>query len=177
MRLSRVVPTPRRVGCAPRRGRAQRPTRDGRRAGGTAFGGLTAQHFPVVIDTNKNGRKVAKATIAIRPTCTSGAIATTPDRYTALTVTKKRKFQASFGPATTRNPDGTTTDVEGSISGRTQQGPHDGLWEVVFEGDRVRRVRRSHLQVRFGERELEAKQSRPAQEDRGYGTPTVAGAH
>lgn len=38
MRLSRVVPTPRRVGCAPRRGRAQRPTRDGRRAGGTVSG-------------------------------------------------------------------------------------------------------------------------------------------
>jgi hypothetical protein len=86
-------------------------------AGGTVYGGVTAQDFPVVVETSKNGRKVVKATIAIRLTCTSGGVFILPDGYTAMSVSKKRKFSASFGPMTSRNDDGTTTDFEGSISG------------------------------------------------------------
>jgi hypothetical protein len=40
-----------------------------------------------------------------------------PDRFTGMSVSKKRKFGASFGPETNRNDDGTSTDFEGSISG------------------------------------------------------------
>jgi hypothetical protein len=86
-------------------------------AGGTVYGGATAQDFPVVIETSKNGRKIVDSTIAIRLTCTSGAAVTVPDGYQGLPVSKKRKFGASFGPMTTRNDDGTTTDFEGSVSG------------------------------------------------------------
>ena len=85
-------------------------------AGGTVYGGVTAQDFPVVIETNKSGRKIVKATIAIRLTCTSGGTVTLSDGYRA-TVSKKRKFSVSFGPVTQRNDDGTTTDLEGSLSG------------------------------------------------------------
>src|SRR4051794_14698858 len=87
------------------------------RAAGTVYGGITAQDFPVVIETSKNGRKVVKARIAIHLTCTSGGGFTAPDGYTGLAVTKKRTFSASFGPVTNRNDDGTTTDLEGRISG------------------------------------------------------------
>ena len=87
-------------------------------AGGTVYGGVTAQGFPVVIETSKNGRKVVVASIAIRVTCTSGGAVTLPDGYRRLAVNKQRKFSASFGPTTSRNDDGTTTDFEGSISGR-----------------------------------------------------------
>ncbi len=62
-------------------------------------------------------RKVAQATIAIRLTCTSGGAFAVPDGYTGMSVTKKRKFRASFGPITSRNDDGTTTDFEGSVTG------------------------------------------------------------
>jgi hypothetical protein len=86
-------------------------------AGGTVYGGETAQSLPVVVETSKNGRKVVKAIVAIRLTCTSGGVATLPDNYTALAVSKARKFGVSFGPETVRNDDGTTTDFEGSISG------------------------------------------------------------
>jgi hypothetical protein len=86
-------------------------------AGGTVYGGVTPQRFPVVIEASKNGRKVVEATIAIRLTCTSGGIVNLPDGYTAMSVSKKRKFSASFGPTTNRNDDGTTTDFQGSISG------------------------------------------------------------
>ena len=86
-------------------------------ASGTAYGGVTAQEFPVVIETSKNGRKVVRATIAIRLACSSGAIVIVPDGYMAVSVSKQRKFSASFGPMTNRNDDGTTTDIEGSFSG------------------------------------------------------------
>jgi hypothetical protein len=86
-------------------------------AGGTVYGGVTAQRFPVVIETSRNGRKLVEATVAIRLTCTSGGAVTLPDGYRGLSVNKKRKFRASFGPVTSRNDDGTTTDFEGSISG------------------------------------------------------------
>ena len=85
-------------------------------ASGTVYGGLTAQRFPVVIETSKNGRSVLHANIAIRLSCTSGQIATVPDNYDRLSV-KGHKFSAAFGPATNRNDDGTTTDFEGTMSG------------------------------------------------------------
>ena len=101
-------------------------------AGGTVYGGDTAQGFPVVIETSKNGRRVVDATIAIRMTCTSGGAATVPDGYRGLAVNKKRKFKASFGPTTSRNDDGTTTDFEGTISGRFNKArtKASGKWSV-----------------------------------------------
>jgi hypothetical protein len=86
-------------------------------AGGTVYGGTTSQDFPVVIQTNKNGRAVSTATIAIRADCATGGFMTVPDGYRNMSVSKKRKFSASFGPTTQREDDGTTTDYEGSISG------------------------------------------------------------
>jgi hypothetical protein len=86
-------------------------------AAGTVYGGVSSQDFPVVIQTSRNGRRVTDAMIAIRATCTSGGFFVIPDGYRDLSVSKKRKFRASFGPTTQRNDDGTTTDFEGSISG------------------------------------------------------------
>jgi hypothetical protein len=101
---------------------AARPDRGAPRAvgaiaRGTVYGGATAQQFPVVIGTSKNGRKVVNAHIAIRLTCTSGATVTLPDSYGGLSVNKKRKFGSAFGPETNRNPDGTTTDLQGTMTG------------------------------------------------------------
>ena len=86
-------------------------------ATGTSFGGITSQSFPIVVETAKRGRQVARTTIAIRLTCAGGAFITTPDSFEKLAISKKGKFGASFGPATIRNDDGTTTDLEGTISG------------------------------------------------------------
>jgi len=86
-------------------------------APGVAFGGTTSQDFPIVIETAKKGKQV-RATVAIRMTCTAGGSFTMPDFFARLTVSKSRKFGTSFGPETLRNDDGTTTDFEGSVSGR-----------------------------------------------------------
>jgi hypothetical protein len=85
------------------------------KATGSFYGGATSQGLPVVIKTNKSGRKV-NALIAISLKCTSGGVLTLPDVYSA-SVSKKGKFSKSFGPEPSRNPDGTSTDFEGSISG------------------------------------------------------------
>ena len=87
-------------------------------APGVAFGGTTSQDFPIVIETARKGKQVARATVAVRMTCTAGGFFTAPDFFERLTVSKSRKFGASFGPETLRNDDGTTTDFEGSMSGR-----------------------------------------------------------
>jgi hypothetical protein len=86
-------------------------------APGVTYGGVTSQDFPVVVEVNKTKRKVVRATVAIRVTCTSGGTVTTPDTFVKLTISKTGKFASSFGPETQRNDDGTTTDFEGSISG------------------------------------------------------------
>jgi hypothetical protein len=135
MLLNEAVPRPRRIGgaCAVAAAvlaaltvaplaAAARPDRGSAHAvataaAGTVYGGATAQQFPVVITASKNGRKVVMAHIAIRLNCTSGATITLPDGYRGLSVSKKRKFSAAFGPETNRNADGTTTDLEGTMSG------------------------------------------------------------
>lgn len=101
-------------------------------AAGVTYGGRTSQDFPVVVEVNKTRRKLARAIIAIRLTCTAGGFITTPDAYTRLSISKSGKFGASFGPSTQRNDDGTTTDFEGSVSGRfkSRRTRVTGKWSV-----------------------------------------------
>jgi hypothetical protein len=86
-------------------------------AAGVTFGGLTAQGWPVVIQFNKSQRRVVRAVIGLELRCTSGGFANMPDGFVNLRVNTRRKFRASFGPITQRYDDGSTYDLEGSISG------------------------------------------------------------
>jgi hypothetical protein len=99
---------------------------------GAVYGGITPQTFPVVIELNKSRRQVVRAAIAVRMPCTSGAVAVYPDSYVKLTVSKKGKFSASFGPTVNRNDDGTTTDFEGSMSGKANAARTQlsGKWQL-----------------------------------------------
>jgi hypothetical protein len=83
---------------------------------GKSYGGVTSQDFPVVVDVNRRRSRVVRAVIAIRLSCTAGGFLTVPDGYTKLSI-RRGKFSASFGPVVQRNPDGTTTDLEGTMSG------------------------------------------------------------
>jgi hypothetical protein len=98
---------------------------------GVVFGGLTAQDWPVVVELSKNGRRVVRASAGLRLTCTSGGFFNVPDAYGGLPV-KNRKFSVSFGPTTQRNSDGTTTDLEGSISGSINKARSKvtGRWQL-----------------------------------------------
>lgn len=81
------------------------------------YGGVTGQGFPVIVDVSRSGRQVVRTVAAVRLSCTSGGIATLPDGYVRLPLSPTGRFSATFGPQTVRNTDGTTTDVEGSMSG------------------------------------------------------------
>jgi hypothetical protein len=82
---------------------------------GVTYGGFTPQGLPVVIEIAKNGRTIARTTIAIQLKCTSGATVTLPDTY-GMPV-KKRKFHGSFNEPLT-NADGTITTFHGEVAGR-----------------------------------------------------------
>jgi hypothetical protein len=59
-----------------------------------------------------------KASIGLSLNCTSGGLINLPDEYSKVRVSKKGKFSAAFGPTPVPNPDGTTTDFQGSMSGK-----------------------------------------------------------
>jgi hypothetical protein len=86
-------------------------------AAGVVYGGLTSQEFPVIVEVNTKRRKVVRTDSAIRLTCTAGGFVTIHDAFGRLRISKTGKFSASFGPEPERNDDGTTTDLEGSVSG------------------------------------------------------------
>jgi hypothetical protein len=100
---------------------------------GVSYGGVTAQDFPVVVDVNRRRSRVVRAVIAIRLSCASGGFIVVPDGYTRMSI-RRGKFSASFGPTTQRNPDGTTVDLEGSISGtfNSSRTKVSGTW--AFKG-------------------------------------------
>jgi hypothetical protein len=82
------------------------------------YGGVTGQGWPVVVELSRNKRRVVRAVVGIALRCTAGGFAFYSDPYGNLAVNRKRKFSASFGPDTERHDDGTTSDFEGSMSGR-----------------------------------------------------------
>jgi hypothetical protein len=102
-------------------------------AGETVLGGFTHQDWPVVLTLSKSRRQVVRATIGLRLTCVSGNGLGLPDTYRRLSVSKSsRKFSASFGPETVRNEDGTTSDYEGSVSGKLNAAgtKASGKWQL-----------------------------------------------
>ena len=84
---------------------------------GNTYGGLTSKGLPVIVDMNAKRTTVVRVVAALHLTCTSPSVATVPDKYTQLHVTRAGRFRTSFGPFTQRNDDGTTTDYQGRMSG------------------------------------------------------------
>lgn len=86
-------------------------------AGGTVFGGVSAQRLPVVLETSRAGRRISRAVVALSLTCTSGDAFVAPDGYLGLRVDRRRRFGASFGPLTETEPDGSSIELSGSMRG------------------------------------------------------------
>jgi hypothetical protein len=101
-------------------------------AAGTVYGGATSQDLPVVIELNKRRTKVVRAHVALRLSCTAGGSTTQSDVYKGVKVSKKGKFSSAFGPVVNRNDDATTTDVQGSISGKLNatRTKVSGTWQL-----------------------------------------------
>lgn len=86
---------------------------------GHVFGGFTSQDFPVILEARTPLlKRLVGVAAAVRLECATGGGFTVADAYRDLKVDRQRRFQASFGPETRRNDDGTTTEIEGSVRGR-----------------------------------------------------------
>ena len=93
------------------------PPRAGAPAAGVVYGGVTDHGFGLMVETNRSRREIVRMATGLRMQCTSGAFFAIPDNWRRLPV-RKGRFRGTFGPMTQRNPDGTTTDLEGAVSGR-----------------------------------------------------------
>jgi hypothetical protein len=96
------------------------------------LGGTTSDDWPVVVEINKSGKQLVRASIGLGLDCTSGGWIGLPDFYKKLRISKKGKFGASFGPIPTNNPDGTKTAFEGSVSGKANKArtKASGTWQL-----------------------------------------------
>jgi hypothetical protein len=107
--------------------------RIGKAAPGVVYGGVTPQNWPVVIEVSKDKRKVVRASIGLLLTCTSGVSFGFPDAYRRVPLSKKGRFNASFGPMPIAHADGTSTDLQGSVTGATNANrtTMSGTWQVT----------------------------------------------
>jgi hypothetical protein len=98
------------------------------------LGGSTSDGWPVIVEINKSGKQIVQASTGLSLNCTSGGLVSLPDGYKKLKVSKKGKFGATFGPATSNNPDGTKTVFEGSMSGKAnkKRTKASGEWQLKF---------------------------------------------
>jgi hypothetical protein len=102
-------------------------------APGVVYGGFTPQNWPVVIEVSKDKRKVVRASIGLLLTCTSGISFGFPDDYRNVPLSKKGRFSESFGPIPVAHADGTSTDLQGSVTGATnaRRTTMSGTWQVT----------------------------------------------
>lgn len=107
------------------------PPRISAAAAGVVYGGVTDDGFGLMIETNKSRRQIVRMATGLRLQCTSGASFAIPDGWRRLSV-RNGRFGGSFGPVTERNPDGTTIDGEGSVSGRFNRSKTriSGTWSI-----------------------------------------------
>jgi len=100
---------------------------------GNTYGGVTSQGFPVFVDMNATRRLVVREVAAVVLKCTSGGRFTIPDRFTRLAVTKGGRFHVVYGPFTQRNDDGTTTDIQGRMTGALNDSKTRivGTWRMI----------------------------------------------
>jgi hypothetical protein len=81
------------------------------------YGGVTPQGWPVVVQLSHDRRTVTKLVVALPLKCGHGAPIVNRDSYAKLKLSKSGRFSDTYGPVTTDNGDGTTTDYRGSVSG------------------------------------------------------------
>jgi hypothetical protein len=95
---------------------------------GVMFGGLTGQHWPVVIRITANGSKVADAVAGIDAS-TDEYWLTLPDEFTNLPV-KKGRFGMTWGPQKVDFGGGYIADCSGQVRGKfsSNRSKVSGIW-------------------------------------------------
>jgi hypothetical protein len=100
-------------------------------AAGAVYGGVMSSGYGLMVEVNKSRSQVVRMAAGLRLACTSGGSVGVPDGWSRLRISKGR-FRAEFGPEVTRNPDGTSLDAEGSVSGKFNSGftSVSGTWTL-----------------------------------------------
>lgn len=88
-----------------------------RAPGGHVYGGVTPQSWPIVIDLDRDARKVTRIVTGLDMTCTSTDNFGTTDGFTELKLNSSKRFKATYGPQRI-DVGGTPADIEGAITGR-----------------------------------------------------------
>jgi hypothetical protein len=101
---------------------------------GTVLGGKTGQGWPIVIELNKAGTQVVRMSAGLHLTCTSGGVVNLPDEYNKLKVSPSGKFGLTFGPTNRKNDDGTSTDFQGSLTGKLNKARTKASGKWSFKG-------------------------------------------
>jgi len=99
--------------------------------GGTVFGGVTPQSWPVVVALSKTGNRVDRVAIGLDVTCTSGDSFGTSDAFRALKLSKTGRFSTTFGPQRI-DAGGVPADVESRVIGRIAPDGSSvrGIWSL-----------------------------------------------
>jgi hypothetical protein len=102
---------------------------------GHVYGGVTPQNWPIVVDVDKAGTKVARIVIGLDMTCTSNENFGTTDGFTDIKINSKSRFKTSFGPQRI-DAAGVPADIQGAITGRRSKDKRSikGTWnyKVTF---------------------------------------------
>jgi len=103
-------------------------------AAGLTYGGMTSQDWPVVMELNKSRSRVVMGAIGLQLRCTAGGFVSMQDGLSNLPLIGGRRFRARFGPITQRYDDGTTYDIEASVSGALNRArtKMSGTWRLKF---------------------------------------------
>ena len=99
--------------------------------GGTVFGGVTPQSWPVVVALSKTGNRVDRVAIGLDVTCTSGDSFGTSDAFRALKLSRTGRFSTTFGPQRI-DAGGVPADVESRVIGRIapEGSSVRGIWSL-----------------------------------------------
>jgi hypothetical protein len=112
------------------------PIRSAGPADGHTLGGLTSQHWPVVVQISRSGKRIPLISAGIELTCTSGLDLPIPDRWGNVPIGSGGAVNAS----TTVAPDSSGSGV--SLTGGTdrltgrynrKQGTFSGVWRVELK--------------------------------------------
>jgi hypothetical protein len=86
-------------------------------AGGTVYGGVTPQKWPIIVELDREATKVRRIVTGLDMTCTSKENFGTTDGFTNVKLNSKNRFKATFGPQRI-DAAGTPAEIQGAITGR-----------------------------------------------------------
>ncbi len=111
-----------------------RPAAAGGPADGHTLGGLTSQHWPVVVEISRNGKRIPMITAGLDLTCTSGTDLPIPDRWVNVPIGPGGAVSASVNlvPSSSSGSGVSLAGGTDTMIGRfnRKRGTFSGVWRA-----------------------------------------------